>query len=116
MGGLVPVAKVDGDAQPLTRKRYNGLPALAVARLIRARSSHSDQGELMNVTAGHSKRWGYGPDAPVHLVVQVAGRRVLACTGGAVDRPRDVPFDQVRGDLSCAPCRKVWTGVLKVDR
>ena len=70
----------------------------------------------MNVEVGHSQRWGHGEDPPVHLVVQVAARRVLACTGGAVDRRRSVPFDRVLEDVDCAACRKFWKHALVVDR
>lgn len=73
----------------------------------------------MNVVVGNSARWGYGSPsapAPVHLVVEVGGRKILACTGGAVQEPRDVAFDQVLSELDCGPCRKFWTRVMKVER
>lgn len=71
----------------------------------------------MNVTVAHSERWSYiSADPPDHLVVEVAGRRVLACTGGAHCDPRSVPFDQVLAELDCGPCRKIWNRVLKVER
>lgn len=58
----------------------------------------------MDVTVGHSQRWRGGG----HLVVEVANRHVLACTGGAADGLRQVPFDAVREELVCGPCRAFW--------
>jgi len=62
----------------------------------------------MNVTVGTSERWGRGSDAPIHLVVDVANRQVLACTGGASAQMRPVPFDAVYEELVCGPCRAFW--------
>lgn len=59
----------------------------------------------MNVMVGNSDRWGRFGDAPVHVVVEVANRQVLACTGGAAARVRPVSFDAVFEELGCAPCR-----------
>lgn len=73
----------------------------------------------MDVTVGRSARWGFGSGgqaAPVHLAVGVGGRTVLACTGGAVASPRELPFDQVLAELDCGPCRKFWNRAMKVDR
>lgn len=71
----------------------------------------------MNVNVGQSARYGrFGQDAPTHLAVHVAGRKVLACTGGAVSEPREVAFDQVLAEFDCAPCRKFWKSTMKVNR
>lgn len=68
----------------------------------------------MNVTIGKSDRWGRGDSAPPHLVVDVANRQVLACTGGAAAHIQPVPFDAVNEELTCGPCRAFWRRVFKV--
>lgn len=73
----------------------------------------------MNVTVVLSARWGFGSAGqvpPAHLAVEVGGRTVPACTGGAVDRARQLPFDQVLAELHCGPCRKFWNRVVEVAR
>lgn len=70
---------------------------------------------MVDVSVGTSERWGrYQPEAPVHVVVDVANRHVLACTGGQAANVRPVPFDAVRGEIGCAPCRKFWGRLMKV--
>lgn len=61
----------------------------------------------MNVKIGASKRWGHD-SSPRRLIVDVANRDVLACTGCAGDKIRRVPFDAVREELTCGPCRAFW--------
>ena len=69
----------------------------------------------MDVSVDTSERWGrFQADAPVHVVIDVANRLVLACTGGQVANIRAVPFDAVHEELGCAPCRKFWGRVMKV--
>ena len=63
----------------------------------------------MDVRLGHSDRYG----GPVHLIVDVGGRKVLACTGGASKNLSAVPFEQVRENLDCGPCRRFWARVIK---
>jgi hypothetical protein len=75
-----------------------------------ARASHCDR---MDVTVGTSDRWGRGESPPLHLIVEVANRQVLACTGGAGGRLRPVPFDAVNEELGCGPCRQFWRRVFK---
>ena len=63
----------------------------------------------MKVLVGVSDRWvRTRHEAPVHLLVDVANRQVLACTGGAAAALRPVPFDAVREGLVCGPCRTFW--------
>ena len=69
----------------------------------------------MDVTVGITNR-AEVPPRRVHLAVQVGGRTVLACSGGAVGDPRSVPFDTVLAHLDCAACRKFWNRAMKVDR
>ena len=71
----------------------------------------------MNVDVGQSARYGrFSQDPPTHLIVEVGGRKVLACTGGAVNEPRALDFDQALAELDCAPCRKFWKSAMKVNR
>jgi hypothetical protein len=63
----------------------------------------------MDVQLGHSDRYG----GPAHLIVDVGGRQVLACSGGASKNLRAVPFEQVREGLDCGLCRKFWTRAIK---
>ncbi len=69
----------------------------------------------MDATVGVTSRAEMAP-RHVHLAVQVGGRTVLACNGGAVGDPRSVPFDTVLAELDCGPCRKFWNRAMKVDR
>ncbi|HEX2806942.1 MAG TPA: hypothetical protein VHN80_12310 [Kineosporiaceae bacterium] len=63
----------------------------------------------MNVTVGTLEPSVRGVSAPmVHLVVEVANRQVLACTGGVGTRLRTVPLDAVFEELTCGPCRAFW--------
>ena len=62
----------------------------------------------MDVTVGISQRFGYGDRSPVHLLVIVVGREVLACTGGPAKDRRPVPFLGVWEELGCQPCRSFW--------
>ena len=64
----------------------------------------------MDVIVGHSQRWRGGG----HLVVEVANRHVLACTGGAADGLSRVPFDAVLEELTCGPCRAFWKRAMLV--
>ncbi len=66
----------------------------------------------MNVPIGSSDRWGRA-SPPTHLVVHVANRQVLACTGGASANVTLVPFDAVNEELGCGPCRAFWKRVMK---
>jgi hypothetical protein len=50
----------------------------------------------------------------VHVVVDVANRRVLVCSGGEAANIRVVPFDAVNEELGCPPCRKFWRRLMKV--
>ena len=68
----------------------------------------------MQVKIGKSDRWGRGPHAPTHLIVEVANREVLACTGGASASVTVAPFDAVREELGCGPCRTFWRRVVLV--
>ncbi|WP_380169651.1 hypothetical protein [Jannaschia sp. R86511] len=67
----------------------------------------------MQVTIGTSDRWGRNGEAPTHLVVDIANRQVLACTGGAGARVHGVPFDAVHEELTCGPCRAFWKRTMK---
>ena len=69
----------------------------------------------MDVTVGITNR-AEMPPRRVHLAVQVGGRNVLACSGGAVADPRPVPFDTVLAELDCSAGRKFWNRAMKVDR
>ena len=70
--------------------------------------------QKVDVAVGTSERWGrYQPDAPIHVVVDVANRFVLACTGGQAANRRLVPFDAVYEELGCQPCRKFWSRLMK---
>ena len=71
-------------------------------------------GVVVNVVVGLSDRWGRGPSPPTHLVVEVANRQVLACTGGAARGLEGVPFDAVFEEVSCAPCRAFWRRTVRV--
>lgn len=95
-----PSERVEGRATQLAKRTQK----------LFARGGH-DQG--MDVTIGHSLRWGRTtPSAPCHLIVDVANRQVLACTGGAGDRMKAVPFDAVIEELTCGPCRAFWRRVM----
>jgi len=56
----------------------------------------------MDVRLGHSDRYG----GPVHLIVDVGGRKVLACAGGASKNLSAVPFEQAGEGLDCDLCRR----------
>jgi hypothetical protein len=56
----------------------------------------------MDVQLGHSDRYG----GPVHLIVDVGGRKVLACAGGASKNLSAVPFEQAGEGLDCDLCRR----------
>ena len=56
----------------------------------------------MDVRLGHSDRYG----SPVHLIVDVGGRKVLACAGGASKNLSAVPFEQAGEGLDCDLCRR----------
>ncbi len=62
----------------------------------------------MIVTVGLSQRFGHGEGSPVHLLVAVAGRDVLACTGGPAKDRRPVPLAGVWEELGCQTCRSFW--------
>ena len=52
----------------------------------------------MDVTVGITNR-AEQPPRRVHLAVQVGGRTVLACSGGAVRDPRSLQFDRVLAEF-----------------
>ena len=57
----------------------------------------------MDVQLGHSDRYG----GPMHLIVDVGGRKVLACAGGASKNLSAVPFEQAGEGLDCDLCRRL---------
>ena len=66
----------------------------------------------MQVMVGLSDRYGKGDNPPVHLVLNVAGRLVLSCTGGAASGVHEVAFEDVLGELGCSRCAGFWRKVM----
>ena len=62
----------------------------------------------MKVKLGHSGQFGRGFSPSVHLVVEVADRQVLSCTGGAVKDVREFDFEHVLQELRCNRCSRFW--------
>jgi hypothetical protein len=74
----------------------------------------ADDGPVQ-VPIGESAR--FGPEIkPTHLVIRVAEREALACTGGQAVAVRGVPFGQALQSLECGDCRRRWRKIMKLPR
>lgn len=71
----------------------------------------------MTVLVGHSTRASAPPRA-LHLVTELAGQQVMACSGSPAIEIRQVPGDPqaVYDDLGCGSCRRMWKRVVNIPR
>lgn len=69
----------------------------------------------MTVLVGHSTRPAALPKA-LHLVAEIAGSRVMACSASPAVEVREVSVEpeQLYGELGCGECRRMWKRIVNV--
>ena len=76
--------------------------------------THAHKEVAMTVLVGHSAK--VAAPKPLHLVAELAGSRVMACSGSRAVDIREVPKDAqaVYEELGCGECRRFWKRVVNV--
>lgn len=66
----------------------------------------------MDVALG--SQYSVRPTQPTHLVMDIAGRRMIACGVSGIAAEVGVPFEDVRATLGCGRCRRIWDHAVKM--